>query len=126
MRKLIAVFLLLVLSGQVRAETFEAPGTESFVMVTSEKLRRLETLHDEAQRLIAVGSLREAMALFWEIILTEPDDDAAYTNLGHLYLILGDNGRAKDAFQNALHINPENEAAMAGFMKITRPDEYPE
>ncbi len=125
MKTLILAGALLVLSPWVCAEETATAKPESLVTVSPEKLHKLEAMHAEAERLIAAGSLREAVALYWEIILTEPDDDAAYTNLGRLYLILGDAARAKDAFQNALHINPENEAAMEGLMKITRPDEYP-
>ena len=123
MKKLLSVLLILVSASFAYAETSEEP--DNITSVTSEELRELEAMHAEAQRRIAAGQIREAVSLYWEIILREPDDDAAYTNLGNLYLVLGDSDRAKDAFQNALHINPENEAAQAGFLKITHPDEFP-
>ena len=123
MKKLLSVLLILVSASFAYAETSEEP--DNITSVTSEELRELEAMHAEAQRSIAAGQIREAVSLYWEIILREPDDDAAYTNLGNLYLVLGDSDRAKDAFQNALHINPENEAAQAGFLKITHPDEFP-
>ena len=124
MRPLILMLCVLSVSPAVFAgENGSEP--DRFTDVTRSEIRHLEVLHFRAQELIAAGNLREAVALYWEIVLLEPDDDAAYTNLGHLYLILGDNGQAKDAFQNALHINPENEAAQAGFLKITHPDEFP-
>lgn len=125
MKMIFWVFLLLVSGSLSFAETVEIDeGTGSFMTATRAEIRDLEILHLRAQRLIDAGNFRQAVAIYWDIILLEPDDDAAYTNLGQLYLLLGDSGRAKDAFQNALHINPENEAAQAGFFKITRPDEY--
>lgn len=123
MKKRLLPLLILVLISPVYAETPEE--ADSIVNVTSGELRELEAMHAEAQRRIAAGQIREAVSLYWEIILREPDDDAAYTNLGNLYLVLGDNDRAKDAFRNALDINSENEAAQAGFLKITHPDEFP-
>ncbi len=126
MRTLALVLLILAFASFVRAaEPEPSSEPESIVTVSPVKLLKLNAMHADAERLIAAGSLREAVAHYWGIILIEPDDDAAYTNLGELYLILGDTGRAKDAFQNALHIDPENEAAMEGFLKITTPEESP-
>lgn len=125
MKTVILGLCFLILPAVHFAEEVEDTHPHNIVTVTPVDLRKLETMHGQAQRHIVAGQIRKAVWLYWEIILLEPDDDAAYTNLGHLYLILGDNGRAKDAFQNALHINPENESAQAGFLKITRPDEFP-
>lgn len=124
MKKILLVLGILLSSSPAFAET-EWDESENFTSATRQEIRDLEVLHFRAQQLIEGGNMRAAVSIYWEIILLEPDDDAAYTNLGQLYLVLGDNARAKDAFQNALHINPENEAAQAGFFKITRPDEFP-
>ena len=83
---------------------------------------RLTRLHEEAEVLVAEDRYREAVDVYLEIILVEPDDEAAYANLGHAYMILGDFARAKDAFQNALHINSQNEIALLGLQKISDPD----
>ena len=122
MKILTLLLIALLISPLVRAEEIEPPEPDSFTTVTGEEIRRLEVMHWKGQRLIAVGNFRQAVDLYWEIILLEPDDDSAYTNLGNLYLILGDIARAKDAFQNAVHINPHNEDAAAGLFKIANPD----
>ncbi len=106
---------------KARAEE-QQTGEPSVTSVDAEALNELESMHAKGQTLIAAGQLREALQVYWDIILLEPDDEAAYTNLGNLYLILGDTDQAKDAFQNALHINPENEYALMGLQKIIHPD----
>lgn len=98
----------------------EAP--QNFINTTPEKMEQLTRLHEKAEALIEENKFREAIDVYSEIILVEPDDEAAYTNLGHAYMILGDFGRAKDAFQSALHINPQNEIALLGLQKISDPD----
>ncbi len=103
----------------------EATGEPTVTSVNAQALNELENMHAEGQALIAAGQLREAVQVYWELILLEPDDEAAYINLGNLYLILGDLDQAKDAFQNALHINPESEYAVIGLEKIIPPDENP-
>ena len=42
--------------------------------------------------------------------------------MGQAYMILGDFDKARDAFSNALHINPENDTAAFGLQKIMDPD----
>ena len=62
---------------------------------------------------------RKEIAPFYEnFILQNPSDDTAYTNLGYAYLMLGENSKAKDAFRDALSIQPDNESARAGLRKI--------
>ena len=85
-------------------------------------ITRLELLHADAAKLMAQNKPREAVALYIEILLIEPDDDAAYTNMGQAYLLLGDAIRAQDTFLNALNIDPENEIAVAGLKSIADPD----
>ncbi len=83
---------------------------------------RLEALHREAEGRIAVNDFRGAIGNYREILLLEPDDAVAYARMGHSYLILGDSGRAEDAFRLALDIDPENETAVWGLRKIADPD----
>lgn len=116
-------FLLLCLTSAVRADGLVA-GEESIVSLSSEKLQTLEALHTEAERLIALGRMREAVEIYWQVVLLEPDDDAAYTGLGHLYLVLSDISQAEDAFKNALHIDPDNEDAAIGLYQIAHPDSF--
>lgn len=107
----------------VRAEGLET-RPESVVNVSPEKFQMLEAMHIEAERLIALGQMREAVRVYWEVVLLEPDDSAAYTGLGHLYLVLSDIPRAEDAFKNALHIDPDNEDAAMGLYNISHPDSF--
>ena len=82
----------------------------------------LEKLHGRAEGLIAVNDFRGAIRLYSEIILAEPDDAAAYADMGRCYMILGDFERAESAFKNALHIDPANTTALEGLMRIHDPD----
>ena len=114
---LIAAWALPGLECRVWAET-----PQNFINTSPEKMAQLTRLHEEAEVLVAEDKYREVVDVYLEIILVEPDDEAAYANLGHAYMILGDFARAKDAFKNALHINPENEIALLGLQKISDPD----
>ena len=99
----------------------EAPQ-KNFTSITQEDINQIENLHERAQDLMAQHNFRDAINVYSEILLTEPDDDAAYTNMGQAYMVLGDFKRAKDAFQNALDISPDNEIAAFGLRKIADPD----
>ena len=58
---------------------------------------------------------RKEIAPFYEnFILQNPSDDVAYTNLGYAYLMLGDASKARDAFKDALSIQPDNRNAQIG------------
>ena len=113
----VSAFAALLLDFPVQAE-----AQPSFTTTLPEKVDQIASLHEKAEHLIVENKFREAVEVYSEILLIEPDDEAAYTNLGHAYMILGDFGRAKDAFQNALHINPENQGALLGLQKIVDPD----
>ena len=105
------------------AELPDAPPPKSFIETTSENLSRLDELHRKAESLIIQNKFRESIDIFKEIILLEPDDEEAYTQMGFSYLVLGEYEHAKEAFGQALSINPENELAQAGLEKIQNPDE---
>ncbi len=118
------LFLLVACSsawhiGRLRATE---SAQRSFTSVTPEDMNQIENLHSRAEDLIAQKKFRDAISVYSEIVLTEPDDDDAYTNMGQAYMVLGDYTHAKDAFQNALHINPDNEVATMGLRKIADPD----
>ena len=124
-RKLVFSFLIILSSAfalLVLNLSAEAQMEQSFTTTTPEKLDELNALHEKADHLIVENNFKEAINVYWDILLIEPDDEAAYVNMGHAYMILGDFGRAKDAFKNALHINPENETALLGLQKIMDPD----
>ena len=64
-------------------------------------------------------NIHEITPLYQNMILQNPDDDTAYAHLGYAYLILGEFLKAKDAFNDALSINPNNPLALNGLRLIT-------
>ena len=60
----------------------------------------------------------EIMPFYENTVLKDPDDDSAHADLGYAWLILGDYLKAKEAFRDALGINPENEKALKGLKII--------
>ena len=71
--------------------------------------------HEKALGLVSEKRLEEASVVYEDIILKNPEDDEAYILLGHTYLLSGKRQKAEDAFQNGLHINPENSAEILSF-----------
>lgn len=113
MRNALALLILLLAPAAVAAATFTS---------SDERVGSLEELHSQADRLIVAEDYRGVVKVYQEILLVEPDDEVAYTNMGHAFMLLGDYPAAANAFKNALHINPENEVARAGLVKIQDPD----
>ncbi len=57
----------------------------------------------------------QAITPFYEnMTLNNPNDDRSYALLGYAHLIVGEFPQAKDAFENAIHINPQNTLALKG------------
>ncbi len=107
---------LLTACGHLSAEP------RSFTRTDAKTVVSIRRLHRKAERLINKHSLREALSVYLEILFLEPDDELAYTQTGKVQMILGNFDKAEEAFQNALHINPENEMALQGLQKIHDPD----
>ena len=98
-------------------------GTQPLAAETIDAhIAKLEKMHTDAEELIAVNDLEGAIEIYNNIILLEPDDEIAYTNMGHANLLLGNIGEAEEDFLNALHINPDNQAAYLGLQRIRDPD----
>ncbi len=116
---LLLIFALCPFSAKSHAE--EAVST-SFTTTTFDNLSQLEALHQEATELVLINDFTGAVKVYSEIILLEPDDETAYTEMGNTYMILGNFERAESCFLNALDINPENEDAQLGLQKIRDPD----
>ncbi|HTL69969.1 MAG TPA: tetratricopeptide repeat protein [Candidatus Eisenbacteria bacterium] len=85
-------------------------------------IQKLEAMHREAEHLVVLNDFPGAIRAYQDILFLEPDDETAYANLGRCYLLRGEYDRAKEAFFNALDINPENETAQRGLEKIRNPD----
>ncbi len=64
--------------------------------------------------LYARGRLREAQVVFESIVSREPDEAAAYTMLGAIYLALDDDARALALFDAALGLEGGDLAALVG------------
>lgn len=56
------------------------------------------------------------ISFYQNLVIQSPYDDEAQTHLGYAYLLLNDLLRAKEAFKDALELNPDNERARAGFI----------
>lgn len=105
-------------------EVFESlkPLERNIRRVDETRLREIDELHKEADRLVIQNKLHQALEIYLEIIFLEPDDDVAYANMGQAYLVLGNHDRAKRAFIQCLNINPSNDTAYFGLKKIADPD----
>lgn len=120
-RPLAALILLFHLFLPATGQTEEAPSST----IDEMKIAELTKMHEQAEKMIAVNQYREALKLYTDIVLLEPDDETAYTAMGNIYMVLSDTTRAEDAYKNALHINPQNEIARFGLRKIADPDYTP-
>ena len=65
-------------------------------------------LHERALDFVAKKELKKAIQIYEEIVLTEPNDQEAYLIMGHCYVLTGDYEKGEQAFQNAVHIEPQN------------------
>lgn len=95
---------------------------KNITTISAEQLSQLETLHQQATDLLIKNDFQGALHAYSDILLNEPDDETAYTGLGQIYMVLGQLKKARDAFENALHINPDNQVALHGMQKIMDPD----
>lgn len=119
MRYFLAILVVLCVPATAAAQ--DTPP-RSFVSASDESIDRIDALHRQAEDLILQNDFSGAVGVLDEILLLEPDDEVAYAQMGHCYMILGNFARAEQAFENALHINPENETALLGIQKIKDPD----
>jgi tetratricopeptide (TPR) repeat protein len=63
---------------------------------------------DKAQEYIARNELKKAVIELKQVVQLDPKDDAAYEQLGEIYLKLKENGEAFQAYTRAVSVNPEN------------------
>lgn len=115
----ILLFVLVFLALD-SAPVWAGPGL--FTTVTPEKVAKLEALHRQATDLLLKNDFEGSIRVYSDILLLEPDDETAYTALGQIHLVLGQYKKSYEAFQNALHINPDNQVAAVGIQKIMDPD----
>ena len=115
-----AIVLVATAAFPVSGRSEETSG--SITSPTEEHIAKIRALHLGAEDLMEAEHFRQAIELYSEIILLEPDDETAYANMGRAYMMLGQYDRAENAFLNALHINPDNELALLGIQKLRDPD----
>lgn len=120
--KLVVFISMFFLSAYIDYSSDTTEPQRNFRSTNFAVIEELDRLHEEARRFEEETRVDEAINTYEEIILIEPDDDAAYANLGRLYMATGNYERAENAFLNALHINDANELALTGLTKIHDPD----
>jgi len=67
---------------------------------------------------IEPGNAREIPRLYENILVENPSDDDAMTQLGYAHLLLGSVKFARQAFEDALAVNPSNMEAKKGLLEI--------
>ena len=65
------------------------------------------------------ANAKEVTRLYENILVENPQDDAAYAHLGFANWILGKKEKAKQAFESALQINPGNLEARTALAGLT-------
>ena len=119
-------FILVLVSALGLAGTaYSAEGVitpSNLRSISNDRIHEIEQLHERAEEHILKNDFRGAIRAYNDIVLDEPDDETAYTGLAQCYMVLGDYPRAKNAYLNALHINPNNQTAILGIQKIQDPD----
>lgn len=75
----------------------------------------LRDMHEQALALVEQDRFLEAAALYESIVLIDAEDDEAYLLMGHTYMLSGEFLKAEEAFQNAVHIDPENRDEIVPF-----------
>ena len=74
----------------------------------NEKLESVYALHEKALNLVSQKRYQEACEVYENITFESADDDEAYLLLGHTRLLSGEYDKARDAFLNAMDIDPAN------------------
>ena len=82
---------------------------------TFEISQQTRPLHEKALALVADQKYKEAASTYEQIVLIDPHDDQAYLLMGHCFLLTEQYEKSESAFQNAVHITPENIDEIAPF-----------
>ncbi len=68
----------------------------------------LGLMHSNALDYVSQKKYPEALDIYNEIIMLDPEDDQAYIIMGHIHMMMNDFEKAQAAFKNAVHIDPDN------------------
>jgi tetratricopeptide (TPR) repeat protein len=85
-----------------------------------EKARLLRQMSQEAIALAMQGRWKEALTINENIIESIPDDVDAYNRLGKAYFELNEFDKAKEAYNKALEIAPNNTIAKKNIVKLSQ------
>jgi uncharacterized Ntn-hydrolase superfamily protein len=89
------------------------------------KLHRVYYLIDEAEERLTAGNTENAISTLRKAIELNSNSDDAYFELGMMYMKIGEERKAIDAFKHALQINPKmkvliNQLSKLGEFKISK------
>ena len=84
------------------------------------QVRPRRQLTKEAIALAMQGRWREAIAANISIIGSFPNDVDAYNRLGRAYMELGDYSRAREAYEQAMELDPYNAIAKKNLRRLSR------
>ena len=87
------------------------------------KLKRLRA--KQAIALAMEGQWREAVAINKDIVESFPNDVDAYNRLGRAYMELGDYSQAREAYSQALELEPYNAIAQKNLRRLSLVGERP-
>ncbi len=86
---------------------------------TSPQAEDATLMHERALKYVTEGRFRDAVRLYEEIVMKNPEDDEAYLIMGHTYLLMGQYQKSERAFANAVHIDPANIGEIVPFYENT-------
>ena len=112
--------------SQAAEELLQTIGQKNDPRRTSGLTESAWQMHERALECVSNQNYKEALALYEQIILKNPDDDEAYIIMGHTYLLTGQYQKAERAFHNAVSIDPQNINEIAPFyenMALQNPDD---
>ncbi|MEJ2739091.1 MAG: tetratricopeptide repeat protein [Dehalococcoidia bacterium] len=87
---------------------------------TDEKARLKRQMTKEAIDLAMQGQWREAISVNKAIIENVPVDVEAYNRLGKAYMELGEYDQAKEAYNNALELDPDNTISKKNLSRLSQ------
>ena len=104
-----------LMAKKIRAEKIKENEKAKKILEKTASERSAYEMHEQALKLVSEKNFKEALKIYEEIVLRNPDDDEAYIIMGHSYLLTGQHQKAENAFHNAVNIDPKNIDAITPF-----------
>ncbi|MFA6471901.1 MAG: tetratricopeptide repeat protein [Candidatus Latescibacterota bacterium] len=73
-------------------------------------------------RELEAGNIEKAIEAFQQAILIDPADPRPYSNLGIAYELSRDYGKARESYEKAVELNPDNAAMLNNLAALTKND----